>query len=49
MHGDQCYAAELYLISGFFNKLRNGRARSITLLNASARSNGISSMQSNIC
>lgn len=41
---DWCSTAELYLVSRGFNRVRGGRARSITLLNAHARSSGISSM-----
>ncbi len=44
MHDDWCYADELYLMSKDFNRMRGGQARSITLLNAHARSTGISSM-----
>lgn len=49
MHDDRCYVAELYLILRIFNKIRRGRARSITLLNARARSSGILSVRSNTC
>lgn len=41
MRDGPCYAAKLYLIFRFFNKIRGGQARGITLLNARARSSGI--------
>lgn len=49
MRDDRCYMAELYLIPGFFNRMWCQLSRSITLLNARARSSGVSSTQSNTC
>lgn len=38
MRDGPCYTAKLYFISNFFNKISSGRACSITLLSARARS-----------
>ncbi len=46
-HDDWCYTAKLHLMPRDFNRMRGGRANSITFLNSRARSSEISSKRPN--